>query len=63
LSTDTDAAPPTIQDRAPNFRDDGHLYLVRCFACSESSRGRENWAMAVATGQCAFCGWTEEKDS
>lgn len=47
------------QDRKPNFRDDkGRLYLVRCFAC-EPERGRENWAMAVSEGRCAFCGWKD----
>jgi hypothetical protein len=47
------------QDRPPNFRDPetGVLYLVRCFAC-EPNHGRENWAPAVATGTCAWCGWS-----
>ena len=44
----------TIQDHAPNFRDQGQLFLVRCYRC-----GRENYAPAVATGTCAFCGWRE----
>ncbi len=45
-----------VNDRSPNFRsDDGHLYLMRCFVC-----GRENWAMAVASGQCCWCGWEEQ---
>jgi ribosomal protein L37E len=44
------------QDRPPNFRaDDGRLYLVRCFAC-----GRENYALAVRGGECAWCGWYED---
>ena len=52
----------TIQDRTPNFRDkNGRLFLVRCFACG-SERGRENYAMAVADGQCAWCGWTEKEE-
>lgn len=47
------------QDQSPNFRGkDGSLFLVRCFACGDSY-GRENWAMAVARGTCAFCGWRE----
>ena len=46
----------TIQDRLPNFREKGKLYLVRCFAC-ESVSGRENRAVAVASGTCAWCGW------
>jgi len=48
------------QDRPPNFRDkDGQLFLVRCFACCEKS-GTENYAPAVASGSCAWCGWKEE---
>lgn len=31
--------------------DDGRWFLVRCFDC-----GLENWAPAVATGKCAWCG-------
>lgn len=47
------------QDRPPNFRsEDGRLFLVRCFAC-DPDHGRENWALAVADGTCAFCGWKE----
>jgi len=41
-----------------NFEADGKLYLVRCAAC-EPKYGRENWAVAVATGTCAWCGWHE----
>lgn len=38
------------------FRDkDGMLFLQRCPECR-----RENYAMAVATGQCAWCGWKEQ---
>lgn len=49
----------TIQDCAPNFRgSDGKLYLVRCYAC-DPKRGRENYAPSVATGTCAWCGWSE----
>jgi hypothetical protein len=55
------AAVVVNQDRPPNFRgEDGSLYLVRCFACG-GEHGKENWAMAVASGQCAWCGWTEAK--
>ncbi len=51
----------TIQDRPPNFRDeDGNLFLVRCFKCDDK-RGKENWSMAVSSGVCAWCGWTEKK--
>lgn len=49
-----------VNDRKPNFRAaDGRFFLVRCFACG-GEHGTENWAMAVASGQCAFCGWTED---
>lgn len=49
-----------MNDRQPNFRDEsGQLYLVRCFSCADGVRGRENWAMAVASGTCAWCGWSE----
>ena len=43
------------QDRKPNFREGGKLYLVRCYACDP--HGRENYSMAVASGKCAWCGW------
>ncbi len=49
---------PVNQDRAPNFREDGRLYLVRCFACG-GEHGKENYAMAVANGECAWCGWQD----
>jgi|SRR3990167_8306078 len=49
----------TTQDRAPNFRKNQKLYLVRCFACDHES-GRENYGPAVASGECAWCGWKEE---
>jgi hypothetical protein len=53
-------ADVSAQERPPNFRDDdGRLYLVRCFNCSTTDDGRENWAMSVAAGQCAWCGWKE----
>lgn len=45
--------------QAPNFREGGKLYLIRCFACDSSERGRENYLPAVASGQCAWCGWEE----
>lgn len=32
-------------------REDGRLYLVRCPEC-----GRENYAMAVSSGYCVWCG-------
>ena len=49
-----------VNDRPPNFRhEDGSLYLMRCFVC-EPNRGSENWAMAVSSGKCAWCGWEEK---
>lgn len=52
----------SINDRPPNFRDDdGQLYLVRCFKC-DAKRGLENYAPAVATGNCAWCGWNEQME-
>ena len=51
----------SLQEQAPNFRSDGDLFLVRCFVCG-GTHGRENYAMSVATGQCAWCGWKEETD-
>jgi len=39
---------------------DGQLYLVRCYNCDPRGLiGRENWGPAVATGRCAWCGWSE----
>lgn len=50
----------TIQDKHPNFRKDGKLYLVKCYKC-DPKYGRENYAPAVASGQCAWCGWKDKK--
>lgn len=44
----------------PNFMADGKLYLVRCYVC-DPERGKENYALAVAAGVCAWCGWTAKK--
>lgn len=42
----------------PNFRDEkGNLYVVRCRECK-----RENYALAVASGRCCWCGWGEKKE-
>lgn len=30
---------------------DGKVFMIRCFEC-----GRENYALAVASGKCAWCG-------
>ena len=48
------------QDRPPNWRTDGRLFLVRCFAC-DPKRGRENYAMSVSSGVCAWCDWQEKE--
>lgn len=32
-------------------KDDGSIGMIRCFEC-----GRENYAMAVSSGCCAWCG-------
>lgn len=45
-------------DKGPNFYGaGGRFFLVRCFVCG-GDHGTENWAPAVATGCCAFCGWS-----
>lgn len=33
---------------------------MRCYACN-SEIGMENWAPMVASGQCAWCGWRDER--
>jgi len=42
--------------------DCGFYCMEKCFNC-----GRENWALAVATGRCAWCGYDanpeEEEDN
>jgi hypothetical protein len=45
-----------------NFIDQhDRLYLVRCMNCPDAGdRGRENYAMAVYHGECAWCGWNEQ---
>jgi ribosomal protein L37E len=45
-------------DSLENFRDEnGKLYLVRCPRC-----GMENYAPAVISGQCVWCGWKDGDD-
>lgn len=52
----------TVQDTGANFRDaDGQLYLVRCYNCG-GIRGKENYAMAVSSGTCAWCGWKDKEN-
>lgn len=36
---------------------DGTILLMRCPKC-----GLENWALAVASGSCAWCGYDAHKD-
>jgi hypothetical protein len=45
--------PASIQ-QGPRNRHAGHLNY--CYICE-----RENYALAVAAGQCAWCGWQIEK--
>lgn len=41
-----------IKDAGVGYKDaDGTICMIRCFRC-----GRENYAVAVPTGKCAFCG-------
>jgi len=50
----------TVQDRGGNFRGkDGKLYLERCYVCNPEY-GKENYGPAVASGICAWCGWSEK---
>lgn len=43
-----------LEDQGGNFRGaDGKPYVVRCPSCL-----KENWAPAVASGRCAWCGWS-----
>lgn len=43
-------------EKGYSFHEDGQWYLVRCHEC-----GRENYMIAVATGQCAWCGWKQKE--
>lgn len=53
--------PVTLEDQKKykgNFvGDDDKLYLVNCAYCK-----RENYALMVASGICAWCGWEDKKD-
>lgn len=57
------AKPTTVDEQLAhpaNFLDRfGDLYLARCMACG-GEHGRENYGPAIASGTCAWCGWTEE---
>lgn len=48
--------------RRGNFEEKGKLYLVRCYSC-DPVNGRENYMGAVASGTCAWCGWSEKNAS
>ena len=55
--------PGVVNDRRPNWRNTaGQLYLVRCFAC-DADHGRENYAMSVSSGECAWCGWSDARNT
>lgn len=42
---------------------DGRLQLVRCVACRGfETRGRENYALNVSFGVCAWCEWDDEEE-
>ena len=46
-------------------RKDGetHFLLIRCFECpGAGERGVENYLPMVATGTCAFCGWSFDEE-
>lgn len=48
-----------LEDNQANFRDDdGKPFVVRC---PDPECARENYGPAVASGQCAWCGWNEKK--
>ena len=46
-----------IEGAGVGYKDeDGTTCMTRCFKC-----GRENYAIAVSTGKCAFCGYDPNK--
>ena len=44
--------------RRGNFEEGGKLYLLRCYNCDHAN-GRENHMGSVASGTCAWCGWSD----
>ncbi len=47
-----------IQGAGVGYKDeDGTICMIRCFKC-----GRENYAISVSTGKCAFCGYDPNKE-
>ena len=50
--------PDLKQYAEPNFVGrNGRFYLVRCFKCDSSPRGRENYIPGGASGRCGWGGW------
>lgn len=43
---------PRLEDCRENFIKNGRAFVVICPKCK-----LENWTPAVASGQCAWCGW------
>lgn len=46
-----------LKGRKNFFDDQGKFYLVYCYECN-----KENYSMAVASGTCAWCNWSYEKE-
>lgn len=47
----------------PNFvGKNGKFFLVRCYKCDDTHRGRENYIPSAATGCCAWCGWKPDPE-
>jgi ssDNA-binding Zn-finger/Zn-ribbon topoisomerase 1 len=40
-----------IEVKPPNYKGENGVFLVRCTQCN-----KENYALAVASGICAWCG-------
>jgi len=45
-----------MKNNGYSFKAGKNIYMVRCHKCA-----RENYAPAVATGICAFCGYKATK--
>lgn len=50
--------PTIIKGAGIGYKDAGTICMIRCFRC-----GRENYAVAVPTGKCAFCGHDANKEA
>ena len=46
-----------LKNKANFLSEEGKLFLVRCMQCN-----RENYALMVASGCCAWCAWGEETE-